>query len=116
MPFPDPIIVVLTVFQPLFTVPTWRKLTILLAGTLLTPSSLFSCLRAASSGSTIPCHCKRFCSTSGIVIGLDFFVASLLILRIIEMFTNLLDIGIPFALIFASTFMAGLYITWNLER
>lgn len=35
MPFPDPIIEVLTVFRPLFTAPTWRKLMILLTGTLL---------------------------------------------------------------------------------
>ncbi len=26
MPLPDPIIEVLTVFRPLFTAPTWRKL------------------------------------------------------------------------------------------
>jgi hypothetical protein len=35
MPFPDPIIEVLTVFRPLFTTPTWRKLMTLLTGTLL---------------------------------------------------------------------------------
>jgi hypothetical protein len=35
MPFPDPIIEVLTVFRPLFTAPTWRKLMKLLTGTLL---------------------------------------------------------------------------------
>jgi DDE superfamily endonuclease len=35
MPLPDPIIEVLTVFRPLFTAPTWRKLMTLLAGTLL---------------------------------------------------------------------------------
>ena len=35
MPFPDPIIEVLTVFRPLFTAPTWRKLMTLLTGTLL---------------------------------------------------------------------------------
>jgi DDE superfamily endonuclease len=36
MPLPDPIIEVLTVFRPLFTAPTWRKLMTLLTGTLLT--------------------------------------------------------------------------------
>src|SRR5260221_5072630 len=36
MPLPDPIIEVLIVFRPLFTAPTWRKLMILLTGTLLT--------------------------------------------------------------------------------
>jgi hypothetical protein len=35
MPFPDPILEVLTVFRPLFTAPTWRKLMALLTGTLL---------------------------------------------------------------------------------
>lgn len=35
MPLPDPMIEVLSVFRPLFTAPTWRKLMILLSGTLL---------------------------------------------------------------------------------
>ncbi len=35
MPLPDPIIEVLTVFRPLFTAPAWRKLMMLLIGTLL---------------------------------------------------------------------------------
>jgi hypothetical protein len=35
MPLPDPIREVLIVFRPLFTAPTWRKLMILLTGTLL---------------------------------------------------------------------------------
>jgi hypothetical protein len=35
MPFPDPILEVLAVFRPLFTAATWRKLMILLTGTLL---------------------------------------------------------------------------------
>ena len=35
MPLPDPIIEVLTVFRPLFTTPTWRKVMTLLTGTLL---------------------------------------------------------------------------------
>ena len=35
MPLPDPIIEVLTVFRPLFTAPTWRKLMTLLTGTFL---------------------------------------------------------------------------------
>src|SRR5258708_32176725 len=35
MPLPDPIIEVLTIFRPLFTAPTWRKLMTLLTGTLL---------------------------------------------------------------------------------
>lgn len=35
MPLPDPILEVLTIFRPLFTAPTWRKLMTLLTGTLL---------------------------------------------------------------------------------
>jgi DDE superfamily endonuclease len=35
MPFPDPIREVLTVFRPVFTAPTWRKLLTLLTGTRL---------------------------------------------------------------------------------
>jgi hypothetical protein len=35
MPLPDPIIEVLTVFRPLFTAPTWRKLMTRFPGTLL---------------------------------------------------------------------------------
>src|SRR5260370_33658567 len=35
MPLPDPIREVLMTFRPLFTTPTWRKLMLLLTGTLL---------------------------------------------------------------------------------
>lgn len=35
MPLPDPIREVLAVFRPLFTAPTWRKLMMVLTGTLL---------------------------------------------------------------------------------
>ena len=52
----------------------------------------------------------------GIVIALDFFVVALLILRSLEMFTSLLGTWLPFALIFASTSMTGLYITRSRER
>ncbi len=47
----------------------------------------------------------------GIVIGLDFSVVSLLILRSMEMFTSILGTWVPFMLIFASTYITGLYIT-----
>ncbi len=47
----------------------------------------------------------------GIVIALDFFVVALLILRSLEMFTSILGAWLPFALIFASTYITGLYIT-----
>ena len=35
MPLPSPIIAVLAHFEPLFTAPTWRKVVMLLVGTLL---------------------------------------------------------------------------------
>ena len=52
----------------------------------------------------------------GIVIALDFFVVSLLILGSMEMFTSLLGTWIPFALIFTSTYITGLYITRKPQR
>ena len=45
----------------------------------------------------------------GFVIALDFFVVALLINRSLEMFSSLLGTWLPFALIFTSTFLTGLY-------
>ncbi len=45
----------------------------------------------------------------GFVITLDFFVVALLINRSLEMFASLLGTWIPFALIFTSTYVTGLY-------
>ena len=45
----------------------------------------------------------------GVVITLDFFVVALLINRSVEMFASLLGTWIPFALIFTSTYVTGLY-------
>lgn len=42
------------------------------------------------------------------VIAMDFFVVAMLINRSFEMFTSLLGTWIPFALIFASTWVTGL--------
>ena len=52
MPLPDPIIEVLTVFRPLFTAPTWRKLMMLLTGTLLAHGrrTVAAALRANGNG------------------------------------------------------------------
>src|SRR6516225_5366954 len=52
MPLPDPIREVLTVFRPLFTTPTWRKLMTLLAGTLLAHGrrTVAAALRASGNG------------------------------------------------------------------
>jgi hypothetical protein len=49
----------------------------------------------------------------GFVIIMDFFVVSLLINRSLEMFASLLGTWIPFALIFASTYLTGLYFVEN---
>lgn len=43
----------------------------------------------------------------GFVITVDFFVVALLINRSLEMFVSLLGTWIPFALIFASTYLTG---------
>ncbi len=45
----------------------------------------------------------------GFVIAADFFVVALLINRSLEMFASLLGTWIPFALIFTSTCVTGLY-------
>jgi len=51
MPLPDPIIEVLTVFRPLFTAPTWRKLMTLLTGTRLSQGrrTVAAALRASGN-------------------------------------------------------------------
>lgn len=46
----------------------------------------------------------------GFVIAVDFFVVALLINRSLDMFASLLRTWIPFALIFASTYLTGLYV------
>ena len=53
MPLPDPIIEVLTVFRPLFTAPTWRKLMRFLTGTLLAlgPRTVCAALRLSGEAS-----------------------------------------------------------------
>ena len=45
----------------------------------------------------------------GFVITADFFVVALLINKSLDMFTSLLGTWIPFALIFTSTYLTGLY-------
>ncbi len=44
------------------------------------------------------------------VIAVDFLVVALLINRSLDMFASLLGTWIPFALIFASTYLTGLYL------
>lgn len=50
------------------------------------------------------------------VVAMDFFVVAMLINRSFEMFTSLLGTWIPFALIFASTYLAGLLIVKGRQR
>ena len=45
------------------------------------------------------------------VVAMDFFVVAMLINRNFEMFTSLLGTWIPFALIFISTYLTGLFVT-----
>jgi hypothetical protein len=51
MPLPDSLREVLVVFRPLFTAPTWRKLMILLTGTLLArgPRTVTAALRCTGN-------------------------------------------------------------------
>ncbi len=51
MPLPDPIIEVLTVFRPLFTAPTWRKLMTRFSGTRLSQGrrTVAAALRASGN-------------------------------------------------------------------
>ena len=50
------------------------------------------------------------------VIAMDFFVVAMLINRSFEMFTSLLGTWIPFALIFASTYITGLWTTKTFQH
>ena len=52
----------------------------------------------------------------GFVIAVDFFGVALLINRSLEMFTGLLGTWIPFALIFASTYVTGIFVQRTAER
>jgi hypothetical protein len=45
----------------------------------------------------------------GFVMAVDFLIVALLINRSLEMFASLLGTWIPFALIFTSTYLTGLY-------
>lgn len=47
------------------------------------------------------------------VIAVDFFVVALLINRSLEMFVSLIGTWIPFALIFASTYLTGISVLKN---
>ena len=49
----------------------------------------------------------------GFVIAVDFFVVALVINRSLEMFVSLLGTWIPFALIFASTYLTGVFVLKN---
>lgn len=49
----------------------------------------------------------------GFVIFVDFFLVAMLILRSYDMFSSLLGTWIPFALIFASTYVTGKIVTDN---
>jgi hypothetical protein len=68
---------------------------------------------------------KRFNYTSplqtaiifvGFVMLIDFFVVALLILKSLDMFASLLGTWIPFVLIFASTYLTGLYMAGSSNR
>jgi hypothetical protein len=52
----------------------------------------------------------------GFVIAMDFFVVALLINRSLDMFASLLGTWIPFALIFAATYLRGIMVRRSAER
>ena len=60
MPFPAPILAVLTHFQPLFTAPTWRKMMTLLTGTLLAHGSRTVTAALRHSGNEMESHFSSF--------------------------------------------------------
>jgi hypothetical protein len=51
-----------------------------------------------------------------VIFFMDFFVVALAIMRSVEMFSNALGTWIPFALIFLSTYLTGLYVTRGREE
>ena len=53
---------------------------------------------------------------TGFVMVVDFFVVALLMLRSLDMFASLLGTWIPFALIFASTYLTGLAVTGSAKH
>ena len=52
----------------------------------------------------------------GFVMIVDFFLVALVILKSLDMFASLLGTWIPFALIFASTYLTGLYLVRSSNR
>jgi hypothetical protein len=52
----------------------------------------------------------------GFVVAMDFFLVAMLINRSFEMFTSLLGTWLPFALIFASTYLTGYFTTRSKEK
>lgn len=52
----------------------------------------------------------------GFVIAVDFLVVALLINKSLDMFASLLGTWIPFGLIFASTYLTGLYAVKSIQR
>jgi hypothetical protein len=51
----------------------------------------------------------------GVVVFMDVFLVALLIEKSFEMFSSLLGTWIPWVLIFASTYLTGLYVTRRVE-
>lgn len=52
----------------------------------------------------------------GLVMAIDFFGVALLIYRSLAMFTSLLGTWLPFALIFAATYLTGVWVTSQTQR
>ena len=86
MPFPDPIIEVLAVFRPLFTAPTWRKLMILLTGTLLTRGHRTVAAALRASGNSMAGNWSLFHQVLNRASWAPLAVSRQLLLLIVEAF------------------------------
>jgi hypothetical protein len=64
MPLPDAILEVLMTFRPLFTAPTWRKLMILLTGTLLAEARRTVAVALRHSGKSMAGNWSNFRSVA----------------------------------------------------
>lgn len=86
MPLPDPILEVLAVFRPLFTAPTWRKLMILLTGTLLAQGRRTVAAALRSSGNDQAANWSLFHHVLNRAQWSPFAVSRQLLLLIVETF------------------------------
>ena len=86
MPLPDAIREVLTVFRPVFSAPTWRKLMVLLTGTLLAQGRRTVAAALRTSGNAQASHWSLFHQVLNRARWSKFSVSRQLLLLIVETF------------------------------